>query len=316
MRIRIFRAFASNNSGSYTLVGSFTSPGAAKAVAETLRVACAEHQEWHASDAEAASDAPLDAFARVHGLHESAPGRSDWPSYGPPPEVIAVGHQVLIHAPYTVSMPRLFGEFLYTQGGRVDLELNHSHERLAVEFNFLVRGVQWDSPARKERLAAVEQALAPLLPALTNTKGPEERSAVVPVFHQGPWGRKLLTAVFADVVEGVRVVSQTAEKLGIDVRVRIVECIEGLADPLAPLRAGGTPWGRSRVILWAVCDDRIRAMKAICEVTGSAVDEAKALLEALPNEILVDVDHAFAERAAEALREAGCDAEALWGARR
>jgi hypothetical protein len=43
----------------------------------------------------------------------------------------------------------------------------------------------------------------------------------------------------------------------------------------------------------------------------NGAEAAKSLGDDLPTEVLVDVEHAFAERAAEVLRAAGCDAEAV-----
>lgn len=94
------------------------------------------------------------------------------------------------------------------------------------------------------------------------------------------------------------------------------ECPGGLEDPLAHLRGATRPWGKSRVILWAVGSDRIAAMKAVRETLGRELEAAKDALEGLPKEILVDVDTSYAERAVQLLREAGCDAEAVIPARR
>ncbi len=312
MRIRVFRAFASNNSGSYTLVGSFRSPVAAERIAELLRAACAEHDAWHEAHTwEEDGEAPLDAFARKHGLHEEKPGRGDdWPQHGPAPEVLAIGHQVLLHAPYTVTLPRLFGELFFQHEGRVDLELNHSHERLSVTFELFVERARWGSPESKEPIERLVTELRAALPALVAPRDGEPGPGVAPAFHAGFWGMQLVTAVFPNLVDGVRAVREAAARHGAAVRVQVNECVAGLEDPLAPLRASGRPWGRARVILWTIGADRIRALKAAREVTGSALEDAKALLLDLPKEILVDVDHGFAERAAETLRTAGCDAEA------
>jgi hypothetical protein len=46
MRIRVFRAFASNNSGSYTLVGHFETIDGAREAEEALARLCADHSAW------------------------------------------------------------------------------------------------------------------------------------------------------------------------------------------------------------------------------------------------------------------------------
>ena len=46
MRIRVFRAFASNNSGSYTLVGHLETIDGAREAEEALARLCADHSAW------------------------------------------------------------------------------------------------------------------------------------------------------------------------------------------------------------------------------------------------------------------------------
>src|SRR4051812_39066228 len=103
MRISLFSAFASNNSGSYTIVGSFQDEGAAEEVARLLREVSDAHTAWreeHDGDDDEDLVSPLDVFAREHGLRAQKPGRDDeWPQYGPKPSVVAIGYQVLVHAP-------------------------------------------------------------------------------------------------------------------------------------------------------------------------------------------------------------------------
>jgi ribosomal protein L7/L12 len=52
-------------------------------------------------------------------------------------------------------------------------------------------------------------------------------------------------------------------------------------------------------------------MKAAREALGSELAEAKSAIADLPKEVLVDVEHAYAEKAAAILREAGCDVEVV-----
>ena len=37
------------------------------------------------------------------------------------PSAVAVGRQVMVHAPYTVTLPPVFGELFYAMGGRVGI---------------------------------------------------------------------------------------------------------------------------------------------------------------------------------------------------
>ncbi len=308
MRIRLFRAFASNNSGSYTIVGTFESDEAARDVAELLKVVCAEHAEWHARD-DLSVEAPLTRFARAHALHDEKAGLDDdWPQHGPPPTVSALGFQVLVHAPYTITLPRLFGEFFYARGGRVDGEHNHAHERLITHLHCLLA---WDAERRKERVEACLADVLSMLRPLIEPAEHDDRPAVAPAVHTGMWEQKTISVVFTDLVEGVEAVRAVTERHGMSLHLALERCPWDTVDPLALLRSSARPVGRAKLILWAVCEDRVRALKAVREVLGFGLEEAKQALTDLPRELLVNVDVGYAERGAETLRAAGCDAEAV-----
>jgi hypothetical protein len=254
MRIRLYQAFASNNSGSYTIVGTFESSQDADDIASLLRAVCAEHGPWyeqHAYDED--GESPLERFAREHGLSDERPGRADdWPEHGPTPSITSVGHQVLVHVPYTVTMPRVFGELFYKRGGRVDIELDHAHEDRSVEMAFYVPDIKWNDPERSRRIDALERELLDVLPPLVRRREHDERPVIEPAFH-------------SEVPRGA-----------LDHPRRPHRCHEG-ASRGHGLRAG----------------------------------EAKAALDRLPKEVLVDVDHIYAQHAAETLRAAGCEAEVI-----
>ncbi|WP_437965533.1 ribosomal protein L7/L12 [Sorangium sp. So ce260] len=324
MRIRLFHAFASNNSGSYTIVGSFRDAATAEEVARLVQEVCDAHSAWleaRAAEPGAAAPeggSPLEAFARREGLRagDHDGDGDDWPQYGPSPAAIAAGHQVIVHAPYTVTMPPLFGALFYAKGGRVDTELDHAHEALAVEFSYRPADVRWDDPRAAERLDAFEQRVAAELPAWTARSEHDRRPPIAPAWHSDAWRSRHLSAVFDDLVEGVQGVRRLAREHGMGLTVRVTECPYGAADPFAHLRARPNPFGPFHVILWQLGPDRIAAMKAVREAVGCDLDEAKAALEGLPREILVEVSEAHARRAADLLRQAGCDAEAVVPARR
>jgi hypothetical protein len=319
MRIRIYRAFASNNSGSYTLIGSFSSAGDAAEVAALLQQACDEHDAWlEATPYPYDGAAPLDAFMQAQGLTAApkAPGRSDdWPEHGPKPSVVAAGHQVLFHVPYTVTMPALFGELMYRRGGRVDVELNHTHHDLAVEIDYWPEDMGWNDPGRAAALDAFEGRLRELLPELTGRGQHDNRPAVAPAFHRATFGGRGVAVIFADLVEGVQKVRALADETRTGLRLRVWECEPG-PDPFAALRASARPWGQFRVILWQLGPDRIAAMKAVRDALACGLEEAKQALSELPAEVLVDVDETFAQKAAAKLLNAGCDAEVVVPARR
>src|SRR5262249_20361727 len=85
MRVRIWNAYASNNSGSYTIVGWLPSEEVAREVAEELKTMIEAHTAWGEAGRGQAdgSDSPLAQFCRTHGLSWRAGmgGYEDWPQY-------------------------------------------------------------------------------------------------------------------------------------------------------------------------------------------------------------------------------------------
>jgi ribosomal protein L7/L12 len=313
MRIRLYTAVASTNSGSYTIVGRFRDAATAEEVARVIQEACDAHHAWHEENSWTDDGvSPLDEFVRREGLSAEKPGRNDeWPQYGDKPTALASGRQVIVHAPYTVTMPAVFGELFYKRGGRVEAELDHTHDDLAVELAYWPDGVSWSDPRRGDLLDAFEARLHPELPAWTARGEHDKRPAIAPVFHRGFWGSRHLSAVFVDLIEGVEGVRRIARETGTHVHVRVWECPHGQKDPFAALRSTEIPWGQYRVILWQIGPDRIAAMKAVREALGAGLADAKTALEDLPREVLVDVAEDHARAAAETLRRAGCDAEVV-----
>ena len=311
MRIRLFSAFASNNSGSYTLVGTFRDAAVADEVAALLREAIAAHDAWHeAHEWDEAGAAPIDDFVAAHGLTPGKHGRGDdWPCHGAAPEVVTAGHQLLVHAPYTVTCPTVFGELVYKKGGRVTVELDHAHERVCVEITYFPPGLERDHPKHAAALEAFEDGLRAALPALVAPSEYDRRPPVEPVWHPGFWGNRQLSVVFRDLLEGVRAVRALAKAQGLELWLRVWEGAHGVDDPLAPLRGQRVPWGKYRVILWRLGADRVAAMKAARAALGCGLAEVKAALEDLPTELVVDVSKRHAEEACAALVAAGCDAE-------
>lgn len=309
MRIFLFQAFASNNSGSYTIVGTFRDEAVAQSVAATLSKVTADHDVWHKKhewDEDGIS--PLDEFAKQFGLHDSKPGRGDeWPNYEDSPTVLVSGEQVLVHAPYTVSMPRVYGEFFYANGGRVQVELDHAHDDLAVEFTFWLN---YNDPAKEEKLDAFEARLRPELGALAERREYDRRPPIEPAWFRGAWGLRHLSVVFRNLVDGVAHIGGVAKEMGIHSRLNVRECPNDVADPFATLRGGAIPGGLAGVILWRI-GDRIAAMKAVREVIGCGLDEAKKAIADLPSEVLDKVDIVYAKKAVETLKAAGCEAEVV-----
>jgi hypothetical protein len=232
MRIRLFVAFASNNSGAYTLVGKFTDDATAEEVARLIEEISVEHLAWIETNPWTEDgESPLDRFVARERLRPEKHGRGDdWPQHGDRPEAIASGSQILIHAPYTATLSPVFGELIYARGGRVELELDHSHHDLVTDMLF------WGG--EPGALDALEAALTVALPPLVARSMHDKRPAIAPVFHRGFWGEseRHLSAVFADLVEGVRAVRRIVTEHAVKMQVRITETPDGIDDPLALLR--------------------------------------------------------------------------------
>ncbi|HEX7840014.1 MAG TPA: hypothetical protein VF469_21205 [Kofleriaceae bacterium] len=236
MKIRIWNAFASNNSGSYVIVGSFPSEAlAADVAAELLALACA-HTAWLAEPE--GDTSPLAALAAKYGI---APEDQDdsWPAYGNQehPEVWAIGHQVFVHSDYTVTMPRLLGHVMYARGGRVQTELDHAHHAIVATFTCYFPWQQrkeLDIPARVQAIVDAICADGGAL-ALPQQAGipPAWRGVVAgePPFGEGDL---VIGAAFDDLRTAYLAVATAAEAQGAKVIVQVSEAHGG--DPLAHLR--------------------------------------------------------------------------------
>jgi len=218
---------------------------------------------------------------------------------------------VVVHAPYTVTLPTVFGELFYARGGRVDVEIDHAHEPLAVEFTWHPKGMNYGDPRVEPALDAFEALVRPELDALVARPEYDKRPPVAPAWHRGFWGQRHLSVVFADLIAGVKAVQAIADACGMNLSLRLTECPDEVEDPFALLRLPKASHGLHRVILWSEGPRRVAAMKALREVMACGLDEAKAALERLPGEVLVDVSEREAESAATVLRGAGCDAEVV-----
>jgi len=245
MRIRVWNAYASNNSGSYTIVVALPSEEVARDVAAELATMIDAHTRWHdawnGTGDTAAS--PLAAFCRTHGLSWSTHcgGADEWPDYAPDndnrPRVAAVGRQVIVHHDYTVTLPATFGEYFYKRGGRVQHEENHAHHPLVV-----IAAFYWGWTAEAKARMAAEQPR--LVAALTAADGPLATLAdetwppalrqARDTFHDWPI---TVGVIFGKLIEGVSALRVLAEAHGADLSVRLHEAPDETHDPLAFLRA-------------------------------------------------------------------------------
>lgn len=231
MRLRAWNAFASNNSGSYTIVGRFPDEGTARAVAEELAALVAEHAAWFDAQGygawEAPEASPLERFAQTQGLGTGKGiGRGDdWPGHGPPPEVLADGTQVVLHVDSTITMPPLFGALMYHRGGRVEVELDHTHDPLV-----WVHEVWWPWQGRDE--AVVKAGRKKLLDALFAEGGLVETQGMIDwppswTDHGGSFGHGdlSLAAVWNDPMVAIPQLRALVQSVGASARVRVMESI-------------------------------------------------------------------------------------------
>ncbi|MDI3281861.1 hypothetical protein [Polyangium sp. 15x6] len=239
MRIYLFQAFASNNSGSYTLVGTFKDEATAEEVARLLAEVSAAHSAWlERTCGVDDGPSPLDELVQREGLRGDKPGRyDDWPDYDDPPQVVAAGLQVLFHSSFTLTIPAVIGELFYARGGRVQMELDHAHEEIAIEFAYWIVHEQYkDKEVRREKLDAFEARLAEELPSWTRRREGDSRPPIEPAWHHGEWGSRHVAVVFRDLIEGVQAVRTIAREMEVELQFKVWECPHGVPDPFALLR--------------------------------------------------------------------------------
>jgi hypothetical protein len=240
MRVRVWQAFASNNSGSYTLVGRFKREDEAREVAEALAALAQAQGAWiEGNDVSALASpgwdweaSPLAAFHRAHGLPWTPRSGyfDDWPGDGAP-TVIALGHQVIVHAPYTVTLIPTFAQFIVMRAGRVQTELDHSHAPLVCAIECWWKHDQPDKPVEAVR-AEVEAS-----PAFVQARTIEWKPDQLKPFLWRPgdhWMEPpvLLAAVFEDLIAGVACVDAIVKRHGGQTILRVVEA-ENHHEPLA-----------------------------------------------------------------------------------
>jgi len=239
----MWHAFASNNSGSYSIVGAFPSDETAEQVAAELLPVIRAHNDWMNTrpgwDApeRASSPSPLGRWAVENGLQWTGDDAEEWPEHSAEnaPGVIVAGSQVLIHDDYTISMPKVFGEFFYRRGGRVDIELNHAHHPLIAVLRFWV---PWNDPAREEReydVLALRESLDTPESALREHLAEGTDLVIREVSFGTYWFE--VAAVFSDLVAGVGAARDLARSSGLSLQLTLSEAWTSRRDPLAQLRA-------------------------------------------------------------------------------
>ncbi len=305
MRVRIWNAFASNNSGSYVIVGRFPTEALAAEVAAEWRTVVTDHTTWRAANEDKlTSESPLASYAKQLGLTYADKAYSDdWPQHSGAPEAWAIGHQVFVYSDYTVTMPSVIGQALYARGGRVDTELDHSHHALVVTFEIYFPRETPDVPARVQQL--VDRLHDD---ALTTLRVP---------WHEPAWRSStgvfgepdlVVGAVFTDLAAGFAAVA-TATR-GLRVRARIAEA-HGHVDQLGHLRPSTPPTLRELVdvVLVDTGPARTGLAKYVDAIRTLGLAEAQLRIQHVPVTIVESVTPARGDEIAIELRAQGATVE-------
>ncbi len=238
MKIKIWNAFASNNSGSYTIVGNFPTAELAQDVATELAKLVESHHHW-IDTCEGTS--PLAEFARLNQLtpYKESKYFDDWPyPYTAAPEVMALEHQVFVHHPYVITLPALFGQYFYARGGRVEVELNHSHHPIVAIFTAYV-------PHEKRNTINSASAFAEILKELTASEGPlsiglmQNQEAAWKI-ESSPLQQFIFGACFDDLLKSFAAIEAITKRHGVMTHVKLFEAPNEHDDPLGYLRKNRT----------------------------------------------------------------------------
>ncbi len=313
MKIHVWNAFASNNSGSYTIVGSFPNCQQAEDAAKELAELMRRHTEWLESQdnqgtMHAKELSPLSEFIRLHGLRTSPDDYGGWPEYGDDnsPMAFAIDSKVIIHHDYTVTLPREFGEYFYAKGGRVEQELNHAHNPIVAVCELWI-------PWQQSKQLDIPEKISDFLEALCVPGGSFLKHSSTgkyrPAWRSGDGlsnPQLTLGAIFDDLLLGFTSVNQVAKEHGFQTMVKVFEAFDQ-SDPLAFLRAS-TPSikrGQRTVTLEAKGHAPAEVIKVLEQLLQIDHSEARLIIDSAPVVILFDVFPEEADDAATRMRKAG-----------
>jgi MoaA/NifB/PqqE/SkfB family radical SAM enzyme/ribosomal protein L7/L12 len=301
-RIRLFQSFASNNSGVYSLLGSFRKLETLTEVAELFRELARAQAAWQ----DAAESLPQGTPPVLAADTEL------WDYDFSQVSVETLGHQIFVHTPYTVTMPDALQALIVRKGGQIAIEIDHAHHPIVALFSFwLVGGYsQQNREDRQRRHALVQAELTPVIEELRKPRY-NEAPAVPPAWRDEDYGITLGLVVH-DLPEALRRARLAADHAGLNVVLRVFEALSPEGDPLAELRYRNPEGhGRFQVALWSAGAEPLRVMKALREGLGGSLEEAKQLALSAPSVIVEHASETKARALAEGLTRVGADAEAL-----
>lgn len=329
----VHAAWASNNSGSYTLVGNFGDNALARATGERLLTLFREmralyderEQEVRRLLAEGAKrimlpdvETPMHRLVEAEGLTALGDDFIDgdsWPSNGGSAEenVLILGQQVIVHVGWTVTMPRAIAELFFKAGARIDTEIDHAHHSLVVVTG-LYPPVYGMTPEQREanraRLASARSQIDAQLAVDQPPRWPGDAPSLH-AWHDEGHGLRL-GLVPRELIPELVPIRDAAARHDLNMHVRIFEALGVGGDPLADMRqrADGRAAGTWSVVLWKEGPHRIAVMKAMREHTSLGLEATKRQLGDLPIALLEGITEDLAKTFAKALTDAGADAAA------
>lgn len=231
MRIRFFRAWASNNSGAYLLLGQFAEVKMAEEVARPLNEALAEDEAWCKSHPQSEAQSPFMAFAEKHGL----PMQMTWVPWKEGMRCEVLGSQVLIQG-WAADMPSTFVAWVAKHGGHVETEIICAQGATVLQVTMRTEEGWRTDAARAALVRFVERVRAD--PEVQATLVPKRRGDPPREVHAVPSGapHRLLLAP-KGVMQASKAIREAAREEGVVVRFSVSEWIHDLGDPAAVMAA-------------------------------------------------------------------------------
>jgi hypothetical protein len=279
MRIRLYRAWASNNSGAYVLLGSFASVEATEAAVRDLEEG--------------------DALTGPHAIDPAGSGLR-W-------EVL--GAQVLIEG-YAAGMPPIFCAWVAKHGGHVQTELIHAHGPVVLRAHAWVPGhwiAEQAEQARRAEAGFVEALdTDPELAALLSARAPGGVPRRIEALPREHGGLEVVCAPHHGLVEATRALRRLAREHGLELRLSVFEWTSSDSDPAEVLALDARrEW--LTVAIDEVGDRPDELRKALLEVVGIAPQLVDAYLQPRAP-VLQRTSRAHAEVVVRLLRQLGAKA--------
>ncbi|WPB77022.1 hypothetical protein KYC5002_49590 [Archangium violaceum] len=308
MRIHVWNAFASNNSGSYTIVGRFPTEELAARVAAELSQVLEEHERWRRSPGSRLEDpenpSPLRVLTQTYSLTQSEADLADQGEL----RVWSTGHQVFLHDPWTLTLQDSYEEYLRVRGGKVETRIRHAHGCIVSLFE--LHGTLPKKTKAETVSAVVEELYADDGPLVT--LAPFD---VQPAWREGSRpGEPVLTlgGVFQDLdlAPGYTAVEGIARRHGLRVSVRVSED-QSPGDPLGWLRPSHPPLERKLFDVWILEAgfSSKEVARRLTELRRGGYIDGPTVLKWIPDAVLKRLTRARAEQAVKFLREGGANAE-------